>query len=153
VIRSPCSCCRDDTYYRAFHRFGQAKFAYGGSILGSSQFTLLSKLPLKTMLNLKVVKIVSKIIHIASWISIHDTLCRIKYIINVIRGVLLFGIIALYQVTYIASLVYIPFLGGLGSNLHTSWYVMTWKKIQVQFIYFDSLVEVYNGSRIKFVNL
>jgi len=23
--------------YRAFHRFGQAKFAYGGSILGSSQ--------------------------------------------------------------------------------------------------------------------
>jgi len=26
--------------YKAFHRFGQAKFAYGGWILGSSQFTL-----------------------------------------------------------------------------------------------------------------
>jgi len=43
--------------YRAFHIFGQAKFAYGGSILGSSKFTLLPKLPLKTMLSLKVVKI------------------------------------------------------------------------------------------------
>jgi len=39
----------------------QAKFAYGGSILGLSQFTLLPQLPLKTMLNLKVVKIDSKI--------------------------------------------------------------------------------------------
>jgi len=27
--------------YRAFHGFGQAKFAYGGSTLGSSQFPLL----------------------------------------------------------------------------------------------------------------
>jgi len=25
-------------YYRAFRRFGQAKFAYGGSILGSIKF-------------------------------------------------------------------------------------------------------------------
>jgi len=40
--------------YRAFHRFGQAKFAYGGSILSSKQFTLLPQLPLKTMLDLKV---------------------------------------------------------------------------------------------------
>jgi len=39
--------------YGGFHGFGQAKFAYAGSILGSSQFTLLPKLPLKTMLNLK----------------------------------------------------------------------------------------------------
>jgi hypothetical protein len=39
-----------------FHGFGQAKFAYGGSILGSSQFTLLPQLPLKMMLGLKVVK-------------------------------------------------------------------------------------------------
>jgi hypothetical protein len=42
--------------------FGQAKFAYDGSILGSSQFTLLSQMPLKMMLNLKVVKSDSKII-------------------------------------------------------------------------------------------
>ncbi len=30
-------------YYRVFHGFGQAKFAYGGSILSSSQFTLMPK--------------------------------------------------------------------------------------------------------------
>jgi len=48
--------------YRAFHGFGQAKFAYGGSVLGSSQFVLLPQLPLKMMLDLKVVKIDSKII-------------------------------------------------------------------------------------------
>jgi hypothetical protein len=40
---------------------GQAKFAYGGSILGSSKFTLLSRLPLKLKLNLKVLKSDSKI--------------------------------------------------------------------------------------------
>jgi len=33
---------------RAFYGFGQAKFAYGGSVSGSSQFTLLPKLPLKS---------------------------------------------------------------------------------------------------------
>jgi len=43
-------------YYRAFHRFGQVKFAYGGLILGSSQFTLPPKLPLKITRDLKVVK-------------------------------------------------------------------------------------------------
>jgi len=43
-----------------FHGFGQAKFAHGGSILGSNQFTLLHQLPLKTMFDLKVVKIDSK---------------------------------------------------------------------------------------------
>jgi len=48
---------------KVFHGFGQAKFANGGSILSSSQFTLLSQLPLKTMLSLKVVKIDSKISH------------------------------------------------------------------------------------------
>jgi len=52
--------------YRAFHRFGQAKFPYGDSVLGSSQFTLLPKLPLKMMLDLKAIKINSKII-----ISLH----------------------------------------------------------------------------------
>jgi len=40
-----------------FHGFGQAKYADGGSILGSSKISLLSKLPLKTKLDLKVVKI------------------------------------------------------------------------------------------------
>jgi hypothetical protein len=42
--------------------FGQAKFADGGSILGSSQLSLLSELPLNMALDLKVVKIESKII-------------------------------------------------------------------------------------------
>jgi len=46
--------------YRAFHGFGEAKFAYSGSSLGSTQFTLLRKLPLKMILNLKVVKIESR---------------------------------------------------------------------------------------------
>jgi len=45
---------------------GKLKFAYGGSILGSIQFTLLPQLLLNTMLDLKVVKIDSKII-----ISLH----------------------------------------------------------------------------------
>jgi len=48
--------------YRAFHGLGQAKFAYGGSVLGLNQFTLLPKMPLKMMLDLKAVKIDSKII-------------------------------------------------------------------------------------------
>jgi len=48
--------------YRAFHGFGQAKFACSGLTLSSSQFTLLPQLPLKPMLDLKVVKIDSKII-------------------------------------------------------------------------------------------
>jgi len=47
--------------YRAFNRFGQAKCPDGGSVLGSSQFSILSLLLLKTMLGLKVVKINSKI--------------------------------------------------------------------------------------------
>jgi len=42
--------------YRAFLRFGQAKFPYVGSILGSSQFSVLPQLPPKTMLGLKEVK-------------------------------------------------------------------------------------------------
>ena len=48
--------------YRVFHRFGQAKFAYGGQVLGLSQLLLLPQLPEKTKLALKVVKINSKII-------------------------------------------------------------------------------------------
>jgi len=34
------------TYYRAFHKFSQAKFGYGGLILGSSQLTQLPQLSL-----------------------------------------------------------------------------------------------------------
>jgi len=34
-------------FYMAFHGFGQAEFAYGGSILGSRKFTQLPQLPLK----------------------------------------------------------------------------------------------------------
>jgi len=53
---------RERERYGAFHGFGQAKFAYGSLVIGSSQFTLLPPLPVKTKLNLKVVKIDSKII-------------------------------------------------------------------------------------------
>ena len=59
IIRSSFSTI---VLYRAFYGFGQAKFANGGLILGSSRFTLLSQLPLKMMLGLKVVIIDSKII-------------------------------------------------------------------------------------------
>jgi len=52
--------------YRASHGFGQAKFAYGISVLGSSQFALLPQLSLKMMHGLKVVKIDLKII---IWLS------------------------------------------------------------------------------------
>jgi len=40
----------------------ECKFAYGGSVLGSSQCTLLPLLPLKMTIDLKVVKNGSKII-------------------------------------------------------------------------------------------
>jgi hypothetical protein len=55
----------------------QAKFAYGGSILSSSQFWPLPKLPLKTTLAIKVVKIGSKIIIIITSSSICETHCII----------------------------------------------------------------------------
>jgi len=35
-------------WYRAFHRFGQAKFPDGGKVLGSSLFSILYQLPPKT---------------------------------------------------------------------------------------------------------
>jgi len=47
---------------RAFHGFGQAQFPDGGSVLGSSQFSILPQLPPKIMLDSKVVKIDRKII-------------------------------------------------------------------------------------------
>ncbi len=48
--------------YRAFHWFEQAKFLVGGSVLGSSQFSILPQLPPKIMLFLKMVKINPRII-------------------------------------------------------------------------------------------
>jgi hypothetical protein len=42
--------------YSVFHRFGQAKFVNGVSILSPSQFSLLPYLPQKTKLESKVVK-------------------------------------------------------------------------------------------------
>jgi hypothetical protein len=46
-----------DLGYSVFHQFRQAKFAYGGYILSSSQFLLLTQLALKKTLAIKVVKI------------------------------------------------------------------------------------------------
>jgi len=40
-------CSIKGCYYRAFHEFGKAKLAYGGLILGLSQFKLLPLLPQK----------------------------------------------------------------------------------------------------------
>jgi len=54
--------CISEKNYRVFHGFGQAKFADGGSILGSSQLSLLSELTLKMTLDSKVAKIDWKII-------------------------------------------------------------------------------------------
>jgi hypothetical protein len=48
--------------YSVFHQFRQAKFAYDGSILSSSQFLLLPQPPRKVELASKVVKVDSKII-------------------------------------------------------------------------------------------
>jgi len=49
-------------FYRAFHRFGQAKFPDGGLVLGSSQFSILPQLPQKILLDSKGIKIDPKII-------------------------------------------------------------------------------------------
>jgi hypothetical protein len=43
--------------YTAVHGFGQAKFSDGGMVLFLSQFSILPQLPLKMMLDLKMVKI------------------------------------------------------------------------------------------------
>jgi len=39
--------------YRAFHRFGQAKFPNGGLVLGSSKFSVQPQLPPEMMLSQK----------------------------------------------------------------------------------------------------
>jgi hypothetical protein len=44
-------------FYSVFQGFSKAKFAYGGSILSSSQFLILPQLPQKMKLKSKVVKI------------------------------------------------------------------------------------------------
>jgi len=45
---------------RAFEEFGQAEFAFGSLVLGSSKFSLQPKVPEKMMLDSKVVDINSK---------------------------------------------------------------------------------------------
>ncbi len=65
--------CRIST---VFHRFGQAKFADGGSILGSSQFTQLPQLPQNWLKNN----------HFALVIQIRDILCRKKLLQWPIKG-------------------------------------------------------------------
>ncbi len=52
----------EDFTYILFLRFVQPKYPDGGSILSSSQFTLLPELASKILLDLKEVKIDSKII-------------------------------------------------------------------------------------------
>jgi hypothetical protein len=49
-------------FYSVFQRFRQTKSAYGGLILGLSQFSQLTQLPQKTELALKAVNSDSKII-------------------------------------------------------------------------------------------
>jgi len=68
-------------WYRAFYKFVQAKSAYGGSILGSSRFTLLPQLPLNLMLNLKLSNS-TKNNQLALLILIRDTLYDFKYTPN-----------------------------------------------------------------------
>ncbi len=46
--------------YSVFHRFRLLKFAHGGLILSSSQFSLLTQPPLKTIIAIKGVKVDSK---------------------------------------------------------------------------------------------
>jgi len=48
--------------YKTFHRFGQAKFSDGGWVLGSSQFSTLTRLPPKIMIDSKEVKIDRKVL-------------------------------------------------------------------------------------------
>ncbi len=57
-----CQLKSNNYSYSVFQGFSKAKFAYGGSILSSSQFLLLPQLPQKIKLTLKVVKVDSKII-------------------------------------------------------------------------------------------
>ncbi len=53
---------KEFSFYSVFQGFSEARFAYGGSILSSSQFLILFQLPQKMKLKSKVVKIDPKII-------------------------------------------------------------------------------------------
>ncbi len=69
--------------YRALNGFGHAKFAYGGSNLGSSQFTLLPQLPLKMMDQFQSGKIDSKIIillHLSKYVT-HSVVTEDFYVV------------------------------------------------------------------------
>jgi hypothetical protein len=64
--------------YSLFHPFMQDKLAYGSSVLSLSQFWLLPKWPIKTLLATKVVKIDLKIIILLPWSkSVKFTVCVI----------------------------------------------------------------------------
>ena len=67
VSLSVCVGEREGERYRAFHKFGQAKFPNGGLVLGSSQFSILPQLSPKILLDSKVVKINPKIIISLHW--------------------------------------------------------------------------------------
>jgi len=61
--------------YRAFHRFGQAKFPDGGSVLGSSQFFILPEAATKNTARFKRGQNWPKNNHLASLIYIRNILC------------------------------------------------------------------------------
>jgi hypothetical protein len=67
------------------HQFKEAKFGNGGSILSSSQFLLLPKLPQKTKLVSKGVKIDSKIIGLLTTIQIPETHCRTSLLVVLVN--------------------------------------------------------------------
>jgi hypothetical protein len=61
-IKKGCKTLHFIETYRVFHRFREAKFDNGGSILSWSQFSPLPQLPQKMKLASKVVKVDLKII-------------------------------------------------------------------------------------------
>jgi hypothetical protein len=67
---------------RAFHGFGLYKFPYGGLVLRSSQFSILSQLTPKILLDSKVATIDPKNNHLTLLIKIRDTLCRMSILEN-----------------------------------------------------------------------
>jgi len=62
-------------YYRMFHRFRQAKFLDGGSVFGSSQFSILNPAASKKAARFKSGQIWPKNNHLA--LLIRDTLCSL----------------------------------------------------------------------------
>jgi hypothetical protein len=68
---------RQKCYTHLFHGFGQAKCAYSGSILGSSQFTLLPQLPQKNNVQFKSGK---------NWLKIIMSLHKSKAMTNSVEN-------------------------------------------------------------------